>query len=944
MKAVRLIASALFGLLVLATAVVALVLSVVDPDSYRESLGREATRMLGRTVTIQGAVEVRAFPYPALTISDAVVANAEWGQFPEILRIGVVSGELSLTAMLRGSIEVVRLVVDDAELFLEVSEGGQRNWSLPSPAEPGRFEPAALPDVRTVVVRNLAITHVDARGEQVLGAMVDNMWIHVDGVGGPVDVQARGSLRDEPWSIVAKGGPLRDLLMTTQSYELAVAAEFADMRASLRGAVRGPREHPRVDLVVDVDGRSTATLSTLTGMPIPPMGPFRLTAGVSGDPGDLSIAGMEGVIGDITLAGAGSLDWGEGRPVRLVLGPGKLSAVAGLDVPVVLDIGRAAIEVVGRRHELDFTGRLGAVPVSATATMVPIPGADERTDRFDIDGRVSALESTIAVSGRVEPREGHIVGDIGVVLSGPDIGRTAAAAGLPLPADGPFDLTIRLTGTTARHGDSSTFRVDGNVVGAEVAASGSLRGRGDRPGWPPRVDEVVTRIRISGDRADRLLRMLGIPGAPADPYRLDLRFERGDATFEVRLDTPTLGLTSTGVAAFDRGSAIDRGLRPRNLSVSFDLEATDPAPLASLMGFSWFPFDRFSMSGSIDDGTGRIRISSNRSDVRVALDVDAIWPSAIAIADPASIETVTATLSVEGENAAHLVGGRAADGKLGHYRLDVRLSGRPSDLAVDVLDAAAGQLELSARGRIRLADLGAVSGDGMPIDEIRLSNVVARVSPAEPPRSRQVVFDSVQIAANPAGAPVFVTAQGAVDGERIVLDAELASFRRFLENERDLPVSVKLDVGAAHLAIDGFVGSVAEGIGYRVQVDAQGSALDAVENLVDMGLPSGKPFRLAGSIVGRPGAVALERLDARLGESDLSGSADLFPGGLSWMTSSLTTTAPRSNGQASPGRCRACSIPIRCRSRSFARSMPILRPRWRNSGSTRPGLTMSRLR
>lgn len=120
----------------------------VDWTSYRAHFEREVSALLGRDVSVRGPVDVRLLPMPIVSFQDVVVAGAEGGR--PLATIGSFTLDLSLTPLLRGEYHVSDIVIERAEMYLEVDEDGTLAFAA---AQDG----AAAPDPDSVLIEHFAV-------------------------------------------------------------------------------------------------------------------------------------------------------------------------------------------------------------------------------------------------------------------------------------------------------------------------------------------------------------------------------------------------------------------------------------------------------------------------------------------------------------------------------------------------------------------------------------------------------------------------------------------------------------------------------------------------------------------------------------------------------------------------------------------------------------------
>jgi hypothetical protein len=123
-----------FGI-VLVLAVVSALLApfVVDWGRYRIGLEEYGEKLTGRKVEITGPISVRFFPWPRLTAGDVEIANPEGAPEKWFVTADQVVVQMTLGALLNGTIQVESIDVQKPVIKLRRNKNGVGNW---------KFEPA----------------------------------------------------------------------------------------------------------------------------------------------------------------------------------------------------------------------------------------------------------------------------------------------------------------------------------------------------------------------------------------------------------------------------------------------------------------------------------------------------------------------------------------------------------------------------------------------------------------------------------------------------------------------------------------------------------------------------------------------------------------------------------------------------------------------------------
>jgi uncharacterized protein involved in outer membrane biogenesis len=166
----RKLVTGVLGALLLAVVVVAAILFVPSP-LQKWAVERGATLAIGRQVVLGEPFRLRAWPPVAIEAADIRVANAHWGEAPDLAQIASVDARIDLLAFWRSDrVQIDRLVLTRPRLNLEVGADGQRNWTLAADdaalnatgsEENGAISPFVLGEVR---VEDATVSYHDRAG------------------------------------------------------------------------------------------------------------------------------------------------------------------------------------------------------------------------------------------------------------------------------------------------------------------------------------------------------------------------------------------------------------------------------------------------------------------------------------------------------------------------------------------------------------------------------------------------------------------------------------------------------------------------------------------------------------------------------------------------------------------------------------------------------------
>ncbi len=233
------------GLVVaVATLLVSLADTLLQPDRYRPQIAAIVQRETGRALSLQGPMHVDWSLWPTLRISDVRLANLPGGSRPDMARAERIEAQVSLPALLLWRIEVTRLTLIGPNILFE-QVGGVPNWVFHAAAPHRAGQPASLAsgprfplEFRATHVRNGMITLRLPMRTNVIG--IRSLDLAQRGADGALSLSAVLVYADNsPFALAASAvptGQVTDPWITVVRMAAFDAAATATGRVGLAGA------------------------------------------------------------------------------------------------------------------------------------------------------------------------------------------------------------------------------------------------------------------------------------------------------------------------------------------------------------------------------------------------------------------------------------------------------------------------------------------------------------------------------------------------------------------------------------------------------------------------------------------------------------------------------------------------------------------------------------
>ena len=155
------------GLIVLALTAALVGPYFIDWTSYRTDFEREASRILGRQVTVAGDAKARILPFPSVTFSDVKVA----GETPDApsMTVETFSMDAELAPFMRGEFLIFDMRLHKPVITIDVADNGLIDWTM-RPNTPFDAGQVKLENI-SVTEGRVTIEHAAGRRSYLLGGI-----------------------------------------------------------------------------------------------------------------------------------------------------------------------------------------------------------------------------------------------------------------------------------------------------------------------------------------------------------------------------------------------------------------------------------------------------------------------------------------------------------------------------------------------------------------------------------------------------------------------------------------------------------------------------------------------------------------------------------------------------------------------------------------------------
>ena len=448
-------------------------LDALDPNALKPRIEQAVLDATGRAISLNGPVRIGWSLQPTFEVNDVTLANVPGGTRPDIVRIERIEAQLSISALFRREIEVIRLTLTGPDILFE-QVAGKPNWISDQP--PTATAPRPLPPseggsplklrVRAIHITNGMITWRFPSRTKVVGVRSLELTQPLDN--GPIDLSSILVYSDNrPFNLSVSAQPsggLRDPWAAKMQFSAFDTTASASGTLDLAGTY---------DLQIDARSGALEKLNALLPeMHLPALHEATLSTQIRNGP----------TLGALPVIGTTRLRFKEGTiPERLPL--------------VVLGATDVSLPHAGGIATVTSAGRMGAQAFALGGTFgVPLHPDGRVSVPVDLKAQavaggskaVSAREGSLALKGTIALDALRFAGlEAAVILRTPSLAalRPLVSQSLPALSDVRFDghVVVPADRESISFKGATLLTQEGDIVGdwtlglrAALAMNGKL--------------------------------------------------------------------------------------------------------------------------------------------------------------------------------------------------------------------------------------------------------------------------------------------------------------------------------------------------------------------------------------------------------------------------------------------------------------------------------------
>jgi hypothetical protein len=298
---------ALVGIATLILAAYVILLSL-DFNRFKPLIVQAVREATGLDVVLHGDIKVKLGFKLNVVINDLEIRNDAWAPHPEIATIKRCELKLALLRLIRGFVEIDRLVFIEPNVLLETDASGEMNVRVKNinrqKKSSGEIEDAApiLP-VREVQVKRGRLAYKDGPSGKTYTVNVEHLVLTASDLRSPVQMEINVLLNGRPLEVEGTLGSPAAFMDSNDPWTVNLTAKGEGAVARVQGSIKEVTKLRGMSLKTHAEGTSISRALSLAGIRVPPdLGPFSLDATICDREGKLSLTPMNLLLGTDKLA------------------------------------------------------------------------------------------------------------------------------------------------------------------------------------------------------------------------------------------------------------------------------------------------------------------------------------------------------------------------------------------------------------------------------------------------------------------------------------------------------------------------------------------------------------------------------------------------------------------------------------------------------------------
>jgi hypothetical protein len=479
-----------------------IVLGILDWNMLRGPIERMASNRLGRTVNIDGNIDVEILRWsPEADVRGIRISNPKWAGGGDMTRIDRLQVKVKLLPLLKGDVVMPLLKIDKPAVRLVQDADGRNNWTFKKRSK----EPMQLPPIRRFEINDGQLSIDDAKRKLVFRGRVTSSEEQGGRTVQAFKLLGDGTLNGAKFDLDLSGGPLLNV-DPDKPYPFDAKLSAGATRVLAKGTIAEPFNLGVFDTSLSVSGNDLADLYYLTGLAFPNTPPYRISGEFDRRNLVYDYKDFTGRVGDSDLSGQLSVETGDDKP--FLSADIRSKRLDFDDLAAVLGAGTKPSETASPEQ--------AATARQLAASQRLFPDTPLRVERLRVMDAAVRYRADSVVDAKFPVRKASMnlklnnaVLTLDPVTFGLDRGQVAGLVAINAQKDMPVvNMDVRMTGANIQEFVPVNFKplVNGGMIGRARLTGAGLSVRD----VAANADGQVTLVIPSGEMRKGIAELMGV--------------------------------------------------------------------------------------------------------------------------------------------------------------------------------------------------------------------------------------------------------------------------------------------------------------------------------------------------------------------------------------------------------------------------------------------------
>ncbi len=449
-----------------------LIISSYHFNELKPRISRVVWDLTGRELTLSGNIQLKIGFRPALVVEDVRFENASWGSRPELAMIKRFELQVALLPLIRGDIDVRRLILVEPDILLETDKSGR--WNIGVTGKKGEADAEVkegevteeweLPlfALNRLQIKKGHLVYKNGHSAKTYKVSLDSFSATATNTDSPVALTFKGTYRGRSIEIAGTLGPLTSFADPDKAWPLSLVAKTGSATVRAEGVIKDVANAKGFSFIVRAEGKSTADITDLINIgEVPVLSPFKVTGKLADPNGKLTIENINARMGTEALAKVDVV--GAIKDPRAKRGIDLKVAIKGKNLTTLERLIGKRLHLKGPFHA---TGRLTDTDGRLSVQNFQAQMGHSKLARLKLSGTVNDL---------LAQRDFHLKFHV----EGKNLANLEKLLGWSIPLKGPFKASGRVNDLANKTYRFSDFK--GTLRNSDLTGSVEIRLDSKRP-------------------------------------------------------------------------------------------------------------------------------------------------------------------------------------------------------------------------------------------------------------------------------------------------------------------------------------------------------------------------------------------------------------------------------------------------------------------------------